>query len=131
MPKICHWAKYQNRHSSKSIGVIKLSSCQKDPPIEESFWQKDSMITHILFETMPILIFSPGANFGHHPIFLNKNNFRKGLDDFRRKKLHWKMRNLQFLTAYSLKILICNIKIWYRAVTDEWLKLHLDAQSKM
>ena len=33
---------YQNRHSSKSIRVIKLSFCQKDPPMGESFWQKDS-----------------------------------------------------------------------------------------
>ena len=25
LPKICNWAKYQNRHSSKSISVTKLS----------------------------------------------------------------------------------------------------------
>ena len=30
--------------------VIKLSFCQNDPPFGESFWQKDSLITHILFE---------------------------------------------------------------------------------
>ena len=29
---------------------IKLSLCQNDPLIGESFWQKDSLITHILFE---------------------------------------------------------------------------------
>ena len=39
-----------NRHSSKSISVIKLSFCQNDPLIGGSFWQKDSLITHILFE---------------------------------------------------------------------------------
>ena len=39
-----------NRHSSKSIIVIKLSFCQNDPLIGESFWQKDSLITCILFE---------------------------------------------------------------------------------
>ena len=50
MPKICPWAKYQNRHGSKSIWVIKMSFCQKDPPIRESFWQKDSLITRILFQ---------------------------------------------------------------------------------
>ena len=44
------WAKYQNRHSSKSIKVIKLSFCQNAPPMGESFWQKDSLITLILFE---------------------------------------------------------------------------------
>ena len=37
-------------HSSKSIWVIKLSFCQNDPPMGELFWQKDSLITHILFE---------------------------------------------------------------------------------
>ena len=44
------WAKYQNRHSSKSIWVTKLVFCQNDSPIRGSFWQKDSLITHKLFE---------------------------------------------------------------------------------
>ena len=43
------WGKYHNRHSSKSIWVIKLSFCQNDPPMGESFWQKHSLITYILF----------------------------------------------------------------------------------
>ena len=29
---------------------MKLSFCQNDPPMGESFWQKDSLSTHILFE---------------------------------------------------------------------------------
>ena len=29
-----------------------------------SFWQKDNLITHILFELQPIIIFSPVPNFG-------------------------------------------------------------------
>ena len=33
-----------------------------------SFWQKNSLITLILFELQPIIIFSSGANFGHHPL---------------------------------------------------------------
>ena len=41
-------------HSSKSIWVIKLSFCQNDSPMGESFWQKDSLITHILFELWPV-----------------------------------------------------------------------------
>ena len=53
VPKICDWAKYQNRHSSKSIWVIKLSFCLNVSPMGESFWQKDSLI---------IMIFSQGAN---------------------------------------------------------------------
>ena len=31
------WAKYQNRHSSKSIQVMKLSFGQNDPTMRESF----------------------------------------------------------------------------------------------
>ena len=49
LPKICDWAKYQNRHSSKSISVTKLSFCQSDSPMSESFWQKNSLVTHIFF----------------------------------------------------------------------------------
>ena len=44
------WAKYQNRHCSKSIWVMKLIFCQNDCPIRGSFWQKISFITNILFE---------------------------------------------------------------------------------
>ena len=48
------WAKYHNRHSSKSIWVTRLLFCQNDSPIGESFWPKDSLITHT-FWTMPIM----------------------------------------------------------------------------
>ena len=44
------WAKYHNRHSSKRIWVNKLSFCQNDSPMGESFWQNNSLVTHILFE---------------------------------------------------------------------------------
>ena len=44
------WAKYQNRHSPKSIWVIRLSFCQNYPLIRESFWQNTSLVTHMLFE---------------------------------------------------------------------------------
>ena len=44
------WAKYQNRHSSKCIWVMKLFFCQNSPLMGQSFWQKNSFITHILFE---------------------------------------------------------------------------------
>ena len=49
-----HWAKFLNRHSSKSIWVIKLCVCQNDSPMGESFWQKHSLITYILFELCTI-----------------------------------------------------------------------------
>ena len=42
--------KYQNRHSSKNIWVIKLTFCQNDPLIGESFWENTSLVTLILFE---------------------------------------------------------------------------------
>ena len=50
LPKICDWAKYQNRHGSKSIRVTKLSFCQSDSPMSLSFWQKNSLVTHIFFD---------------------------------------------------------------------------------
>ena len=40
-----------------------------------SIWQKDSLITHILFEPgMPILIFSPVQIIMGHPLLLFKEN---------------------------------------------------------
>ena len=48
--KICDKLKCLNRHRSKSIGVTKLSFCQNDSPLSKSFWQKDSLVTLILFD---------------------------------------------------------------------------------
>ena len=48
--------------------MIKLSFSQNDSQMAEYFLQKDSLITHILFELQSIIIFSPVANFGHHPL---------------------------------------------------------------
>ena len=50
IPKICEWAKYQNRHSSKNIWVMNLFFCQNYRPIRWEFWQKSRFITHVLFE---------------------------------------------------------------------------------
>ena len=66
--QICNWAKYQNKHSSKSIKVIKLSFYQNDSPMGGSFWQKDSLITYILFELCLFWYLSPVANFKHHSL---------------------------------------------------------------
>ena len=55
-------------HSSKSIWVIKLSFCQNNSPMGGSFWQKDSLITHILFELWLIMIFSSVANFAQQSL---------------------------------------------------------------
>jgi hypothetical protein len=34
----------------------------------ELIWQNNSLVTHILFELQPIIIFSPVANFGNQSI---------------------------------------------------------------
>jgi hypothetical protein len=62
--KICDWAKFDHRLQFKSIWVTRLLFCQNHSRMRGSFWQKDSLITHILFELQPIIIFSPVANFG-------------------------------------------------------------------
>ena len=59
--------------SSKSIWVTRLLFCQNGSPMRGSFWQKNSFITHILFELQPIIIFSPVANFGNQSIEWSKN----------------------------------------------------------
>ena len=71
--QICNWAKYQNKHSSKSIKVIKLSFYQNDSPMGGSFWQKDSLITYILFELCLFWYLSPVANLMHHSLVRASN----------------------------------------------------------
>ena len=60
--------------SSNSIWVIKPSFCQNDPLMGESFWQNNSLVTCILFELQPIIIFSPVANFGDQSLVSNENH---------------------------------------------------------
>ena len=61
-------------HSSKSIWVIKLSVCQNDSPMGGTFWQKDSLITCILFKLWLIMIFRPVANFTQQSLCLKWDN---------------------------------------------------------
>ena len=49
-PKFATWLNIISRHSSKSIWVTNLIFCQNDSQIRRSSRQKDSLITHILFE---------------------------------------------------------------------------------
>ena len=60
--------------SSKSIWLTRLLFCQNGSPMRRSFWQKNSFITHILFELQPIIIFSPVANFGNQSIVIQCGN---------------------------------------------------------
>ena len=48
--------------------MIKLFFGQNDPPIRESFWRNNSLVTQILFELCPIWYINPVANFGTHPL---------------------------------------------------------------
>ena len=48
--KICDKLKCLNRHRSKSIRVTSLFFCQNDVLIGGPFWQKDSLVTLILFD---------------------------------------------------------------------------------
>ena len=50
--------------------MTRLLFYQNDSLVRGSFWHKDSLITHIVFELQPVMIFSPVANFGHHPLYL-------------------------------------------------------------
>ena len=84
--------------SSKTISVIKLSFCQNDPLMGESFWQNNSLVTHILFELQPIMIFSPVANFEHHPLELPFQ-----------QKIHTKTKVYYSFEAYALYMSIVSM----------------------
>ena len=74
---IWDWAKYHISHTSKSIKVTKLSFGQNDLPKSTSFWQKNSLVTLILFELWPLcMIFRPVSNSSTHTLILNKVFFR-------------------------------------------------------
>ena len=48
----CHWLYFSSiiiSFGQGGIWVINLSFCQNDPLMGASFWQKDSLISHILF----------------------------------------------------------------------------------
>ena len=42
--------------------------------MRESFWQNNSLVAHIIFELQPIIIFSPGANFGDQSLITGINS---------------------------------------------------------
>ena len=49
---------------------MKLFFCQNDLLLGEPFWQNNSLVSHILFELQPIIIFNPVANFGNQSLIL-------------------------------------------------------------
>jgi len=97
--------------SSKRIWVIKLSFCQNDPLMGESFWQNNSLVTHILFELQSIVIFSLVANFGDQSLHnLKANNI--SVNDMTDKNYGQKKKsNRQFL-SWTAKALIFKLKDW-------------------
>ena len=64
-----YWKPTRRGTDEIPLWVIQLFFCQNDPPMGESIWLKDSLITHILFELWLIMIFSPVANFAQQPLY--------------------------------------------------------------
>ena len=96
--------------SSKSIWVTRLLFCQNDYPMRGSFWYKDSLITLILFELQPIMIFSPVANFGHHPLGINSEK-QMALPNVAWNNICFKVwTKIDFL---SLKVKLA-VKFWFK-----------------
>ena len=53
---------------------MKLFFCQNDRLMGEPFWQNNSLVSHILFELQPMIIFSPVANFGNQSLVLDRHS---------------------------------------------------------
>jgi hypothetical protein len=77
---------------------MRLLFFQNDSSMRGSFWHKNSLITHILFELQPIMIFSPVANFGHHPLELPFQ-----------QKIHTKTKVYYSFEAYALYMSIVSM----------------------
>ena len=68
--------------------------------MRKSFWQKDSLITHILFELQPIIIYSPVANFGDQSLLQSTHEIihgnREGVTEKIRNALeHIRLKNFE------------------------------------
>ena len=57
-PKFANGLKCLSRHRSKSIWVTILLFCHNDSLMGGSIWQKNRMVTHILFDLCPFKHFS-------------------------------------------------------------------------
>ena len=95
------WAKYQNRHSSKSVWVMKLFFWQNDCPIRGEFWQKNSFITHILFELCLFWYLAQSTYLWDtlyiYNIFKRKLNLCQKTSNF--VSLYWKLDNPYYHVA--------------------------------
>ena len=98
---IWDWAKYHDRHNSKSIRVTKLFFCQNDPPgpYEYIILTKEQFGRSYIFWTMPIIIFSPVSNSSNHT--LSKMGQIK------------KKRHYITLNSPQNGIIICLIYFWF------------------
>ena len=94
-PKFATGIKWLNRHRSKSIWVTILSFCQNDSLMGESLWQKDRMVTHILFDLCLFKHFSPVANFGYQSL---------PIDQARRPSAM--AENRQFMNFFTIRYLL-------------------------
>ena len=57
------------------IGCNSKSMYMSDQAMRGSFWQNNSLVTHILFELQPIITYSPVANFGNQSIVTTPTSF--------------------------------------------------------
>ena len=70
------------------------------------FWQKDSFITHTLFELQPIIIFSPVANFGDQSLVVYYTDIDQKLAE---NKRHERADSKQNLGMYISRRVISHI----------------------
>ena len=85
--------------------MTKLSFCHSDPPLSESFWQKNRLVTHILFDLCLRKHFSPVANFGQQSLCKMKKKGEIIYLPFFSDRLCrrcYSSHDLKFLTGFEL-----------------------------
>ena len=97
---IWDWAKYHNSHSSKSIRVTKLSFCQSDSPMSESFWQKNSLVSHIIFDLCLSKHFCQVTNFCYQSLIFGLSASSKTISIWKHVGCNKMPYPLQILLRY-------------------------------
>ena len=88
--------------------MTSLFFCQNDSPVSKSFWQKNRLVTHILFDLCVFEHFSPDANFEQQSIAVSVypsliNSCRQGDSRWKNeKKSDLKINELYFITEWYL-----------------------------
>ena len=87
--------------------MTKLSFCQCDPPMSESFWQKIRLVTHIFFDLYLFKHLSPVANFG-----------QQSLSFVKRASINYFGKHLVLLSAFPWLFRMEFFYNWRIFVTD-------------